>query len=189
MLVAKIVIIAATTLSIEFSVNNTSNERIYVFDRVFERTSEGEPIVNLELAYRSLGDDGVLLVEKAMQKIPAGIKAEIAEIPYLTALEPAQVLNGKIMLKLPIREFHAYLSAPQGPNNLPVKRVLLRIGYLRAGDIKPDMAVIMPDPHGQANIFAAHYGFALELQRFFEADLGRPPENIYVTREQDNTGD
>jgi hypothetical protein len=189
MLIAKIVVIAATTLSIEFSVKNTSNERIYVFDRVFERTLTGEPVVKPELAYRSLLDDGVLLVEKAMQRIPVGIKAELAEIPYLTALEPSQVLNGKILLELPIREFHAYLSAPEGPNNLPVKRVLFRIGYLRAGDIKPDMAVVMPDPDGKKNVFAAHYGYALLLQRFMEADLGHPPKNTYVTRERDDAGD
>lgn len=182
MLVAEIIILASTMLGVDYAVQNTTGADIYVFDRVFTRAQSGEPQIDPSLAYRRLHDDGTLVVEKALQPIPPGMKVELPEIPYLTRVAPGGTVRGRIVLALPVQEFGAYWDGPRDGTEKAATRIMLRIGYLSVADIGPGMAVVRPDPGMGEGAFAASYGMAQRLQRFLDVDLGPPPLPLTVSR-------
>jgi hypothetical protein len=182
MLVAKFIVAASTVLGIEYSVQNTTGADIYVFDRVFQRASSGEPIVDPELAYRQF-HEGTLFIEKAVQPVPDGMKVEITDVPYLVRLAPGETRTGRIALSKPVKEFGAYTDGPKDGSRHEVRRVRLRVGYISAAEIGAGQGVLWPNPQHGATDFAASYGLALELQKFVHADLGAPPAAITVSRE------
>jgi hypothetical protein len=181
MLAAEFIVVASTVLGIEYSVQNTTPNDIYLFDRVFTRAATGEPVIDPGLAYRRL-QDGTLVVERVLQPIPPGQKVEVPDIPYMTRVAPGETRQGRITFKAPVSEFGAYYDGPRDGKLHQVDQVVLRIGYISAADIGPGMGVIRPDPHHTRDGFVANYGLGNRLQKVFEVNLGAPPASLVVSR-------
>lgn len=178
MLIAKIVTVTMTAITIDYQVVNSRASDLYVFTTLFHTAPSGAQSDDPTLAYVGKGDDGGVLVGKFLIAVPPGLKVEVAEIPYLVKLAPGQSVSGQMVVPLPLTLRHPYIQAsPDAPKAAPVQHLTVRLGVLDSARFPGGAAVVSPTK-GNADMFQSDYGFGLQLQEFFDAPLDLQPPGV-----------
>lgn len=175
MLIAKIVAVTMTAITIDYQVVNQRASDLYVFATLFHTAPSGAQSDEPTLAYVGKDSEGRTVVGKFLVSVPHGMKVEVAEVPYLMKLAPGQSVTGRMVVPLPLTLRHPYLQAsPDAPLANPVHQLVVRLGVLDAATF-PDKATVVSPVKGKDDVFICDYGFGLQLQEFFDApvDLGQ----------------
>lgn len=178
MLIAKIVTITMSAITIDYQVVNSRASDLYVFATLFHTAPSGAQSDDPTLAYVGKGDDGGVLVGKFLIAVPPGLKVEVTEIPYLVKLAPGQSVSGQMVVPLPLTLRHPYIQAsPDAPQAASVQHLTVRLGVLDSARF-PDGAAVVSPTKSEADMFQSDYGFGLQLQEFLDAPLELQPPGV-----------
>ncbi len=178
MLIAKIVAVTMTAITIDYQVVNQRASDLYVFATLFHTATSGAQSDDPTLTYVGKDSEGRTVVGKFLVAVPPGMKVEIAEVPYLVKLAPGQVVTGQMVVPLPLTLRHPYLQASaDAPLASPVHQLVVRLGVLDAATF-PDKATVVSPVKGKDDVFICDYGFGLQLQEFFDVPLGLPSPGV-----------
>lgn len=165
--------VAQDALRVDYRVTNPDDSPIYLFDLFWTVAEKGFTLLPDE-SYRFFDGD-TLVLQRAVQPMPPGMRLEEPETPYASRVETGETAERSIVLPVPVARFTAY-GGPVTPGEhvgTPA-RLVLSLGYVRRSDILDGWAVITPKPKLGEGTFAPDAGLALELQRSFEAELPVP---------------
>jgi hypothetical protein len=167
---AKIATQLQDLIVITYSVKNSRPNRIYLFNMLYHADVQGNRTPDPELAYVLPGEEAIT-VGKFLVPIPAGMKAESPEMPYLDAVEPGQTLAGKISLKRPLRSFHPYYTSNDTDPPLEAKKLLVQFGILDPARAAPKDALIEPAKGAGLGHFQCDYGLGLKYQEILKQEI------------------
>ncbi len=171
MLTVTIKAITAAYISLSYQVTNTDATDIYVADLLYRIAADGSQSVDPKLGYVMPMADGTLYAGKFLMRIPEGLKVESADVPYFRRLGPGQSLNGEIELPNPARPYHPYVTYQLGETPQPVARIVVQVGVIRAGDLKPDEGTLRQAAQMGPDYFVADYGYGLQYQAFLQSEI------------------
>jgi hypothetical protein len=179
LLTAAVDSISAGELVVSYKVENRRPGTVYVFNLLYETDRTGGRTPDAELAY-TFADQAEFRVGKFLVKIPAGMKVESAEIPYLDALAPGKSLTGAVRVPLPARRFHPYYPIAGEGAVREAARVILSIGVVDRSRGGPREAVVEPARGAGEGRFNCDYGLGLKYQELLEAPLATPGFRYYT---------
>ena len=159
---------------ISYVVRNLRAGKIYVFNVLYHTDVQGNRTVDPELAYVVPSANQTIVVGKFLIPIPAGMKAESPEMPYLDPLEAGQALAGKISLRLPLHAFHPYYPPAETELHLVANKLPVQIGFIDATRAARKEALIEPAKGAGAGHFQCDYGLGLKYQEMLTRDLTVP---------------
>lgn len=161
-------------VEISYAVRNLRAGKIYVFNVLYHTDVKGNRTPDPGLAYVVPSANQTILVGKFQIPIPAGMKAESPEIPYLDPVEAGQALAGKISLRWPLHPFHPYYPPAETELNLAGNRLLVQIGFIDPTRAAPKEALIEPAQGAGAGHFQCDYGLGLKYQEMLTQELMMP---------------
>ena len=162
------------SVAISYIVHNLRAVKIYVFNVLFQTDAHGNRSLDPELAYVVPTGNHSITVGKFLSPIPAGMKVESAEIPYLDPVEAGQALAGKIMVRLPLHPFQPYRGLAETELNIHTSKLTVQIGFLDASRGAPKEALIEPALGAGAGHFQCDYGLGLKYQEMLTQELAVP---------------
>jgi len=168
---AKLEASSKDSLAISYLVRNLRPAKIYVFNVLFHADVQGNRKLDPELAYVIPKSDYAVTVGKFLSPIPAGMKVESAEIPYLDPVEPTQALAGKLTLRLPLHPFQPYRPPNDAQLHLAANKLLVQIGFLDSSRAAPKDALIEPAAGAGAGHFLCDYGLGLQYQELLTQEI------------------
>jgi hypothetical protein len=168
---AKLEASSKDSLSISYLVRNLRSSKIYVFNVLFHADVQGNRKLDLELAYVIPQADHAVTVGKFLSPIPAGMKVESPEIPYLDPVEPGQALAGKLTLRLPLHPFRPYHPHSDTQVDLGANKLLIQIGFLDSSRAGPKDALIEPASGAGVGHFLCDYGLGLQYQELLTQEI------------------
>ncbi|MFP2927538.1 hypothetical protein ACLESO_20545 [Pyxidicoccus sp. 3LG] len=151
-------------LVVRYSLHGEGKSPVWVLDQLFRTSPAGHYHLEPERAYVE-ARDGVLVLSRALVKVPDDLDVESPEVPCARRLAPGETLTGEIRVPLPPREDMPYRKG--GPLDLAALRsVRVRVGYLvdapelRFRDVKDDQG---------RTCRSLSYGTAVTRQQLAEA--------------------
>jgi hypothetical protein len=159
---------------ISYVVRNLRAGKIYVFNVLYHTDVRGNRTLDPELAYVVPSGNQTIVVGKLLIPIPAGMKAESPEMPYLDPLEAGQALAGKISLRLPLHPLHPYYPPTETELNLSANKLLVQIGFLDPSRAAAKEALIEPAKGAGAGHFQCDYGLGLKYQEILTQQFTVP---------------
>lgn len=162
------------SLVISYVVRNLRAGKIYVFNVLYHNDVQGNRTLDPELAYVIPSGNHTILVGKLLIPIPAGMKVESAEMPYLDPVEAGQALAGKISLRLPLHPFHPYHAVTEAELDLAASKLVVQIGFIDAARAAPMEALIEPAKGAGAGHLQCDYGLGLKYQETLTQEIRVP---------------
>lgn len=98
------------TLLVEYRVKNGSPKPIYLFNVLWEFSSDGKYIRDRRPAYILLKDDGTLHLAKEAPPLPKNKRVELKIVPFTTRVEAGKDFSEKFELSVPLSEYNPYFS-------------------------------------------------------------------------------
>lgn len=163
------------------------NQTAEVLDLGYTLTNPaGDDLLVCNLLHRGQAPDGSFMVEPALayvsfepgpvphlsQQIPEmgdDVDEEVPVRPFATRLAAGGRVEGSIVVALPIRPFDAYRRFPlrDAADAVPAGRLVVTIGWLRAGDVNPLLLSELDTAVGRRPLVKVAAGG----QRFARAEL------------------
>ena len=100
-------------LNIAYSINNKSEEDIFIFDVIWRPSESGIPELDPNEAYISLGKDGLLRIGKIVHPTPREKFVEMTIVPFVHRVAKKEKYDGIIVLSMPVQEYNPYYPADQ----------------------------------------------------------------------------
>ncbi|SET53913.1 hypothetical protein [Stigmatella erecta] len=155
-------------LVVRYSLHGEGKAPVWVLDQLFRSSPAGHYHLEPERAYVE-ARDGVLILSRALRKVPDDVDVESPEVPCVRRLAPAETLTGEIRVPLPLQEDLPYHKG--GPLDVAaLTSVRVRVGYLvdapdlRFREAKDDQGRVCRSPR---------YATAVTRQQF--AEVGQLP--------------
>jgi hypothetical protein len=115
-------------LVVSYSLHREAGAPVWVVDQLFSTSRAGYYHLEPGRAYVE-ASDGVLVLTRALLKVPDDVEVEAPEVPCVRKLSPGEPLTGEIRVPLPLREDLPYHEGrPLELSSLHA--VKLRLGYL-----------------------------------------------------------
>lgn len=125
-------IIEDSRVRIEYTVRNTGREPVFVFTLPTE--ADGTPREESADAIL-VPDTRVLRISLAQPPLPPNREVYTKVLPLSRRLTPVEEHSGRIVLPLPVREYHPYAGKDEGEGELvDVEELLLMTQYVREVD-------------------------------------------------------
>lgn len=123
----------AGQLILSYQVINELKDPIYLVNRLFLWTRQGLTLdpnyINTEVL------DGRLRLSKSFVDIPDDVRAEAAEVPYLSEVAPGSIFVEVVEVPLPLEPFHPYNALERRKKVHLFEQVELAIGWLPEGAV------------------------------------------------------
>lgn len=158
---------------VSYSVRNRRPNSIYAFNLLFHTDVQGNRTLDPQLAYVVPRADGGVVVGKFLIPIPAGMKVENVEMPYLDEILSDRTLAGRISLQFPLRPFDPFHDGSQITVNSNHK-LLIQIGFLDSRRAARNEALIQPAHGTGAGHFLCDYGLGVRYQEFLQEEIEPP---------------
>lgn len=149
-----------------YRVENRSAARLMVFDRLYHTQRSGRRTVDPDFAWRRIGGDGVVSVEKLVPEIPRDIDVMAPELPYARVLDPGAVLEGRAVVPVPVTAALPYTPQPLPPRDT-VSGLVLRLGYA----VADEALRATPVETGEDGVYSVHHAWAVPRQRLLESPV------------------
>jgi hypothetical protein len=156
-------------LEVSYRLVNHTRDDLCVFDKLYRTKLSGERVLDEHMAYVLLEDPATLRLTRSVIAIPAGLKVEYPEVPYVTVLAPGKSLEGKVLLPVPVPETHPYMEAltPGTGKERVCNQVDFSIGVLP----KTPRVALRPLPKVGEGVFAVDYGPAIAGQSLIKGPV------------------
>lgn len=115
-------------LVVRYSLHGEDKAPVWVVDQLFSTSRAGYYHLEPERAYVE-ARDGVLVLMRALMRVPDDVEVEAPEVPCVRKLSPGESLTGEIRVPLPPREDLPY-HEERALDLSSLHAVKLRIGYL-----------------------------------------------------------
>ena len=171
---AKLDAYSKESLAISYVVHNLRSSKVYVFSVLFKTDVHGNRSLDPERAYVLPPADHTITVGKYLSPIPAGMKVESAEIPYLDPVEPSQAQPGKILVRLPLHPLQPYHPPSETELHLAGHKLVVQIGFIDSSRAAPNEALIQPALGAGAGHFECDYGLGLKYQELLTQEIAVP---------------
>ena len=150
---------------LRYRLHNAGAGRLVLFDRLSYRDEAGKRVPDREFAYVTFAPEGGVVVDKLVPAIPDEIDVMSPEMPYGRVVKPGESLEGRALLRLPLRERTAYGLRGTAPLAETVWAVL-RLGVAALPDRWSGEAMVkdVTLPWGEAAVLARH-AWASQVQQ------------------------
>lgn len=153
----------------QYEIRNDGEERLLVFDRLYETERSGERMVRADLAYTTLDDDSVLLIDKFVAALPEAFDIESPELPYARPVEPGESLAGRAVVARPVMLRPPYPQAHDTGRAQMATAVKLRLGYAPIDEKAVPRGIATEDE----TVYAVRHAWAAPRQRIVESQPKR----------------
>jgi hypothetical protein len=166
-LTAEIRLVTATELEVTYQLRNNTAADVCVFNQLYRTKPSGERVLDERMAYVLVEEPATLHLTRSVIAIPAGLKVEYPEVPYVTLLSAGKVSKGTVRLPVPVPETHPYLEpvSVETSKERLCKQVYFSIGVAPKS---PDLG-LRPLPKVGEGIFAIDYGPAVQRQSLIKS--------------------
>ena len=119
------------TLTVEYTVNNSLSNSIYVFDEMIKYDASGLPLLDKTNAYVFWEEPSTLRLVRAVLRVPPNMNVYALEIPFAREVKTQSSISGKIVLSLPVHEYSPFAPTITEENVETVKcnSIVLFIGW------------------------------------------------------------
>ncbi|MCI5162396.1 MAG: hypothetical protein D3917_10360 [Candidatus Electrothrix sp. AX5] len=157
-------------------------DAIYVFNKIVNYNSQGNVIIDSLSGYAFPSHKkGDIIIGKFLVSIPAGVKVESPDIPYLCELKSGEIIKSSLRLKVPLLIDHPYFFDKSNRDNKEkVKVIFFHIGIIDHAKIGEDEAVVEIAEEAGKDYFICDYGFGIEYQELLEEIVNVESKEIFI---------
>ncbi len=155
----------ATSLVIDYEVENRSDQVLYLGDRMIDFEGD-KTVISKDLAYVFFEEPKRLNVIRANLSLPRSIRVASKEIPYVRPVPGGAKVKGRIVVALPAKEFSPYFgySDPENADLKEVSEVRLLLGWT---DFREGMTIREHNIGGE-EVLALRGGWSAPYQYLLE---------------------
>ena len=152
---------AGEQLDVSYTLDNRSDEDVYVLDRLF-RVGQGGISVDTSMVY-TLVDGKMLTLFRGMVPSPYGTQVESPDVPLARLVRSGEKVTDSLRAKIPLRYDYPYQWI-NAPALVETHQIRLRIGYVRRQDVPSPKPVVV----NSIILYRVTYRQAREVQQLVE---------------------
>lgn len=149
----------------QYEFRNDGERRLLVFDRLYETDRSGKRMVQADLAYTTLDDDNVLVIDKLVAPLPEAFDVGSPELPYARLIEPGESLTGRAIVARPVVLRPPYPQAHGAARAHAATAVKLRLGYAPVDEKAVPRGIATEDE----TVYSVRHAWAAPRQRIVES--------------------
>ncbi len=119
--------VSEAAVEIAYRLSNGGRGKVVVFDRMHWRDESGRQNPDPKYALVAIGRDGSVTVDKLAPQVPDEIDVMNPYMPYGRVVAPGAVLEGRAVLRLPLKQALPY-SVGKGDLPAMTSRAVFRLG-------------------------------------------------------------
>lgn len=162
----------------QYELRNDGEGRLLVFDRLYETARSGKRMVQADLAYTTLDDDNVLVIDKLVAPLPEAFDIESPEMPYARLVEPGESLAGRAVVARPVMLRPPYPQTRDAGRARMATAVKLRLGYAPVDEKAAPRGIATEDE----TVYSVRHAWAAPRQRIVESGPKRVDLRIEPAR-------
>ncbi len=115
------------SLEVIYTVVNNAREAIWLADRLWDYTPEGDIVQDPRPAYLSVHVDGAVKLGRCTHPLPQTQDVEQMIVPFARKVEGMQSVSETLDIQLPLREYNPYYDDPEQDDELPKETTSLQL--------------------------------------------------------------